>query len=90
MNDNFDVSDISGETGRRLAKEPRLTVVLGGRSDDAPWEGGINGHFFRIKRGEPVEGPESLAKLIRQNEQIGILSRRSARAYASANGKKRG
>ena len=43
MNDNFDVSDISGETGRRLAKEPRLTVVLGGRSDDAPWEGGING-----------------------------------------------
>ena len=38
MNDNFDVSDISGETGRRLAKEPRLTVVLGGRSDDAPWE----------------------------------------------------
>ena len=72
MNDNFDVSDISGETGRRLAKEPRLTVVLGGRSDDAPWV------------------PESLAKLIRQNEQIGILSRRSARAYASANGKKLG
>ena len=46
-----------------------------------PWEGGINGYFFRIQRGVAVSVPQSLAELIRQNAQVQLLGEASVRPY---------
>ncbi|MBQ9950322.1 MAG: hypothetical protein IJO93_06350 [Clostridia bacterium] len=54
---------------------------------DRPWTGGINGKFYRISRGVPVDVPVNLAKLIRQNEEVTILSKRSVEEYKKPEGK---
>ena len=52
------------------------------------WEGGINGHFFRIRTGETVEVPQSLATLIAQSAQVRYESEARVRAYRKSGGKK--
>lgn len=62
-----DVDKIASETGKKMKKEPKVRIIIAEDGDNKFWEGGINGHFFRIKRGEPVEIPESLAVVIEQS-----------------------
>lgn len=54
---------------------------------DFPWEGGINGKFYRISRGKPVKVPANLAKLIRLNEQVTIVAKKAVSDYETGNGK---
>ncbi len=49
-------------------KKVRMMLALNGDGGSEIWEGGINGRFFRIKRGETVEAPQNVADMIRLNE----------------------
>lgn len=84
-----EIDKISGETGSSLAKEEKVKLIIEAPygAEDLPWEGGINGHFFRIKRGVEVEVPSSIAALIRANEQVTLLSKKQVSAYKRGSGK---
>ncbi len=51
-------------------------------------EGGINGHFFRIRTNESVAVPKSLAALIAQSAAVRVESEARTRAYRKSGGKK--
>ena len=74
-----EIDRLGGAVGERL---------MAGSPEDRPWEGGINGYFFRIRRGVQVAVPQSLAELIRQNEQVQLLSEARVRPYKASRGKK--
>ena len=38
--------------------------------EDYPWEGGVNGTFYRIKRGIKVKVPKNVAELIEESEML--------------------
>ena len=82
------IDTISTETGKALAKEDKVTITIQPESVESHWEGGINGHFFRIRTGEAVEIPLSLATLIAQSTQVLYESEARVRAYRKSGGKK--
>ena len=82
------IDTISTETGRALAKEDKVTITIQPENGESHWEGGINGHFFRIRTGEPVDVPQSLATLIAQSAQVRYESEARVRAYRKSGGKK--
>lgn len=86
-----EIDRIAGNTGKALRAKNRVSIVIPEKAGgNPPWEGGLNGHFFRIRRGVPVEVPESLAELIRQNEAVTEAARESVRIYATGRGKRLG
>ncbi|HWQ58319.1 MAG TPA: hypothetical protein VN540_04795 [Clostridia bacterium] len=87
LNEN-ELEKISGETGKALAAGKKVTIVIPDTADGAPWEGGLNGYFFRIRRGVPVEVPEAIAELIRENERATVLARGALSEYRRGRGKK--
>lgn len=83
-----EIDRLGGAVGELLRAEPRVQLRIAGGPEEAPWEGGINGYFFRIRRGIQVAVPQSLAELIRQNEQVQLLSEARLRPYKGNRGKK--
>ena len=84
-----EIDRLTGSVGEALMKEPRLELTIPDREGSGrPWEGGINGYFFRIPRGVPVKVPKSVAELIAAGEQVAFYAERSTRAYRTAKGKK--
>ena len=81
---------LHGSLGEQLMREPRIQLRITGTPEDIPWEGGINGYFFRIPRGVPVQVPESLARLIQENARAAELSRAGVREYSAGRGKRLG
>lgn len=77
---------LAGETGRCLAAEPRRTLTIAPLHGEPYWEGGINGHFFRIKTGVPVSVPESLARLIESGCRARTEGERRVSAFTDARG----
>lgn len=81
----MDISDksiaVAGDMGAALAKGPRVDIVIAG---EGPWLGGINGYFFRIKRGVRVSVPESLYMLIKQSERVEKLSKAVVAPFTGA------
>ena len=63
-----EIDQLTTETGKKLKKEKKVAVILPKDGKGEFWEGGINGHFFRIRKGQTVEVPKSLAKLMEQND----------------------
>ena len=82
------IDSIATETGKALAKEDKVTITIQPESGESHWEGGINGHFFRIRTGEAVEIPQSLATLIAQSTQVRYESEARMHAYRKSGGKK--
>jgi len=82
------IDNIASATGKALAKEPKVTVTIQAEGGETYWEGGVNGHFFRIRTGEPVAIPQSLATLIAQSAQVRYESESRLRAYRKSGGKK--
>ena len=83
------LNGLTGDIGERLRSQPRITVIIAPNAGtNSPWEGGINGHFFRIRRGVAVEVPMSLAKLIEANERVSVLSRENVKEYRTSRGKR--
>ena len=85
-----EIDKITSDTCGALAKEPRVRITIRPENGEAFWEGGINGHFFRIRTGEPVEVPESLARLIADSAKTERLAKKRVSAYASGGGKRVG
>jgi len=81
------IDRLTSATGDRLRKEEKVLLTIADNGTGRYWEGGINGHFFRIRVGEPVELPKSLAKLISENRAVVQEGRRKVRAFRG-NGKK--
>jgi len=79
-----DIDRITSETGKKLKKEPKVRIIIEKDGGNQFWEGGINGHFFRIKRGEYVEIPESLAKVIEQSARTMRQGEELVKAYKGA------
>ena len=84
------IDSIANETGKILAKEDKTTITIQPESGESHWEGGINGHFFRIRTGEPVDVPKSLATLIAQSAQVIKMSEARVSAYRKSGGKRIG
>ncbi|MCE5188249.1 MAG: hypothetical protein LLF75_03555 [Eubacteriales bacterium] len=82
------IDGIASSTGKELAAEPRVTITIQPEDAEAYWEGGVNGHFFRIRTNEPVAVPKSLAVLIAQSAQVRYESEARVRAYRKNGGKK--
>lgn len=82
------IDSIATETGNALAKEPKVAIVIHGDDGLPYWEGGINGHFFRIRTDTRVEVPKSLATLISQSHAVRVESEARVRAYRKSGGKK--
>ncbi|MEA4869498.1 MAG: hypothetical protein VB062_02535 [Christensenella sp.] len=82
-----EIDNIASITGKALAKEPKVTITIQ-PDGESYWEGGVNGHFFRIRTGEPVDVPQSLATLISQSAQVRYESEVRMRAYRKSGGKK--
>ena len=86
-----EMARVMGNTGRVLQAEPRVTIIIGKRPEEAEyWEGGLNGYFFRIKRGAEVKVPESIAELIRENDRVTELARERLTEYTAGRGKRLG
>ncbi len=83
-----EIDGIASETGKALAKEPKVRIVITAENGEAYWEGGVNGHFFRIKTNESVQVPQSLAALIAQSAAVRVQSEAQTRAYRKSGGKK--
>lgn len=75
-----DIDNIASDTAKALAKEPKKTIYIQSNGR-AYWEGGINGHFFRIKTGTEVQVPQSLAELIAQNATLREQSEQALGSY---------
>lgn len=88
---DLEIDKITGVTGDSLAKEERVNILIADPAGTGiPWEGGINGHFFRIRRGVNVSVPQSVAELIRQNERVTVLGAALVGPYKNGRGKKLG
>ena len=85
-----EIDQISSETGKRLAAEKKDVLTIRSRHGEAYWEGGVNGHFFRIRTETPVAVPQSLAALIARSSEVLVLSSRALRAYEQSGGRKLG
>ena len=85
-----EIERITSDTCAALAKEKKVCLRIEAAHGEAYWEGGINGHFFRIRTGEPVEVPESLARLIADSAKTERLAKKRVSAYASGGGKRVG
>ena len=83
------IDQMTSEIGAKLRLEPKVRILLSEDGKGEYWEGGIGGHFFRIRKGQTVEVPASLATLMEQSAQTMRLSEEATKAYRGA-GKKVG
>lgn len=83
-----EIDRLQGEMGAELAAQPRVRMLIRDNGTGAPWEGGINGYFFRIQRGVVVELPASIARLIQLSEQVELMGERKVRPYRGTRGRK--
>ena len=58
--------------------------------EDYPWDGVVNGTFYRIKRGIKGKGPKNVAELIEESEMLREQSRNETLAYRRGMGKRLG
>ena len=71
-----------------LRAEPKVTITIRPENGESFWEGGINGHFFRIKTDTPVQVPQSLYKLISLSNAVRQETEAVVRAYRRGSGKR--
>lgn len=77
-------------TCEALRRDARVTIRIAPLNGETHWEGGINGHFFRIPTGVLVEVPESLALLIAAGERVRVESAARLDGYRRSGGKRIG
>ena len=82
------IAKITTDTMQALSKERRVTVTIAPENGEPYWEGGINGHFFRIRTGTPVQVPESLARQIALSHSVTAESEQATRAFRKEGGKR--
>ena len=83
-----EIDKIASDTCKALRAEPKVAITIKPENGETCWEGGINGHFFRIKTDTPVEVPKSLAMLIAQSGRARVESEQRVKAYRKTGGKR--
>ena len=83
-----EIDSIANDTMRALAQEKKVLVTIRSENGETAWEGGINGHFFRIRTDTPVEVPESLYRLIAASRRVTLASDLETRVYRKEGGKR--
>lgn len=83
-----EIDKIASDTCKALQSEPKVTITIRPENNEAFWEGGINGHFFRIKTDTPVQVPLSLAGLIAQSNVVRRESEAAVQAFRRGSGKR--
>ncbi|MDD3400930.1 MAG: hypothetical protein PHT58_04785 [Eubacteriales bacterium] len=64
-----------------------LTLLIPNNGRDF-FEGCLNGQNFRIKTGEPVEVPISIANIVLESQRAAAVGKEAVAAYCQAGGKK--
>ena len=82
------IDQITSDTMKALSKEKKVCVTIAPENGEPYWEGGINGHFFRIRTGTPVQVPESLARQIALSNCVTAESEKATRAFRKEGGKR--
>ena len=90
ITENDLINKSNKKTKRGTGDNPYVALVIEDDGSGVPWEGGINGTFYRISRGTPVTIPENLARLIRANARATQLSESELSEYKSTSGKRLG
>ena len=83
-----EIDKLQGDMGTALASQQRVKMLIRDNGTGAPWEGGINGYFFRIQRGAIVELPKSIAELIQMSEQVEIMGERKVKPSKGNKGRR--
>ena len=86
----LNVRDSNKDKGNEQEGVGYTALVIEDDGSGVPWEGGINGTFYRISRGVPVKIPENLARLIRANARVSELSETELYEYKTSSGKRLG
>ena len=76
----------------RLAAQEQKEIMLPlfPGIEDYPWEGGVNGTFYRIKRGIKVKVPKNVAELMEESEMLREQSRNETLSFTRCMGKRLG
>ena len=62
--------DIERNTKKAIADAPKVTVFIAPDEKDPMWRGCINGVDYKFPKGEMIEVPEPLAKLIENSTRM--------------------
>jgi len=64
------IREIENNTRSKIAAAPKVLVFIAPDQDDTMWRGCINGVDYKFPRGEMIEVPEPLAKLIENSTKM--------------------
>jgi len=64
------LKQIEMTTKEKIAAEPKVTVFIAPDEKDPMWRGCINGVDYKFPKGEMIDVPESLAKLIENSTRM--------------------
>ena len=84
------MNDINERYNKAKTESNYIVLVIEDDESGLPWEGGINGTFYRISRGQPVTVPANLARLIQANARATRLSDIELQEYKNGSGKRLG
>lgn len=74
---------IMADTAKKLKAEPKRTIMLPLRDEkEADVFVALNGSRYQIKRGEEVEVPESIYKILIESQKMDQLALKRSRALA--------
>lgn len=85
-----EMQHVVSSTCEALRNEKRTVIRIEPAHGESHWEGGINGHFFRVPTGIPVDVPESLALLIASSRRVQVESAARLSDYRRGGGKRVG
>jgi len=64
------IREIENSTRAKIAAAPKVLVFIAPDPQDPMWRGCINGVDYKFPRGEMIEVPEPLAKLIENSTKM--------------------
>lgn len=62
--------DMELSTKERIAREPKVMVIIAPDENDPMWRGTINGVDYKFPKGEMVEVPKPIAELISNSTRM--------------------
>ena len=65
-----EVDRASRDTGHRLAAQERVSIMIAADDGDPVWRGSINGYDYSFPKGQLVEVPHDVARLIENSAQV--------------------
>lgn len=67
-------------TGREIAKEPKVTVMIAPDEKNPTWRGWINGYKYEFPKGRLIDVPKSVAKVIENSTRMSYAKQKMEEA----------